>query len=287
MVGYGVYRILSRNVSLTAPRRALAAGIGGYVGLNAAALCAAIEFGVQPTLFHSANGTPLYAPFHLSHTIPAMALAHLTVAGAVEAGPDRRGHRLPAAGQPAHHADQPRRASGHRRRHGARPASWVGGGAGSALGRLVVLTPLGLHRPGGRFRGGRSRGSRPAEVPPRRRAERAAALRRVLAQRVVRRLRLHQRQAPDDRLPRLGRRRHRGHRRDHLRHLRHRRHRPCCTAIRAANPTTTWKPCTRDGDRDAPRAGCWRAKSGCARAAASASARRAASSRRPSAEPRA
>ena len=81
MVGYGVYRLLGRNVSLTSSRRALAAGIGGYVGLNAAALCAAIEFGVQPTLFHSADGTPLYAPFHLTHTIPAMALAHLTVAG--------------------------------------------------------------------------------------------------------------------------------------------------------------------------------------------------------------
>ena len=39
---------------------------------------------MQPTLFHSANGTPLYAPFHLSQTIPAMALAHLTVAGVVE-----------------------------------------------------------------------------------------------------------------------------------------------------------------------------------------------------------
>ena len=45
---------------------------------------AAVEFGVQPTLFHSANGTPLYAPFHLAQTIPAMLLAHLTVAGGVE-----------------------------------------------------------------------------------------------------------------------------------------------------------------------------------------------------------
>lgn len=83
-VGYGVYRLLARNTSLTSKRRSLAAGIGGYVGLNAAALCAAIEFGLQPTLFHSANGTPLYAPFHLSQTIPAMALAHLTIAGAAE-----------------------------------------------------------------------------------------------------------------------------------------------------------------------------------------------------------
>ena len=84
MAGYGVYWALSRNVSLTSPRRPFAAALGAYIGLNAAALCAAIEFGLQPTLFHSANGTPLYAPFHLSQTIPAMALAHLTVAGIVE-----------------------------------------------------------------------------------------------------------------------------------------------------------------------------------------------------------
>ena len=49
-----------------------------------AALAAALEFGLQPTLFHTANGTPLYAPFHLAQTIPAMLLAHLTVAGVVE-----------------------------------------------------------------------------------------------------------------------------------------------------------------------------------------------------------
>jgi len=82
--GYGVYRLVARNTSLTSRRRALAAGIGGYVGLNVAALAAAIEFGLQPVLFHSSNGTPLYAPFHLAQTIPAMALAHLTIAGAAE-----------------------------------------------------------------------------------------------------------------------------------------------------------------------------------------------------------
>ena len=84
MSGYAVYRLLSRNAPLTSRRRALAAGIGGYVGLNAAALLTAIEFGIQPGLFHAADGTPLYAPFDLAQTIPAMALAHLTVAGAVE-----------------------------------------------------------------------------------------------------------------------------------------------------------------------------------------------------------
>src|SRR6185369_13394498 len=54
MAGYAVYRLLAGRVSLTAPRRAIAAGIGGYIGLNAAALCVAVELGVQPTLFHRA-----------------------------------------------------------------------------------------------------------------------------------------------------------------------------------------------------------------------------------------
>ncbi len=83
-VGYAVYKALAGRAPLTSGRRALAAGIGGYVGINVAALATAIEFGLQPALFHSANGTPLYAPFHLSQTIPAMMLAHLTLAGLCE-----------------------------------------------------------------------------------------------------------------------------------------------------------------------------------------------------------
>ena len=83
-VGYGVYVAIARSAPLQSRRRAIAAGIGSYVGLNAAALLAALEFGLQPVLFHTADGTPLYAPFHLGQTIPAMALAHLAVAGVVE-----------------------------------------------------------------------------------------------------------------------------------------------------------------------------------------------------------
>src|SRR5690349_21372365 len=83
-VAYGVYRLLTRNAALTSGRRVWAGAVGAYVGLNASALVAAIEFGVQPDLFHKADGTPLYAPFHLAQTIPAMLLAHLVVAGVVE-----------------------------------------------------------------------------------------------------------------------------------------------------------------------------------------------------------
>ncbi len=84
-VAYGVYRLLTRNAALTSGRRVWAGAVGAYVGLNASALVAAIEFGIQPDLFHKADGTPLYSPFHLSQTIPAMMLAHLVVAGVVEA----------------------------------------------------------------------------------------------------------------------------------------------------------------------------------------------------------
>jgi len=83
-VGYGAYKLTAGRCPLTACRRAVAAGVGGYAGLIAAALFAAVEFGIQPDLFHSANGTPLYAPFHLTQTIPAMLSAHMLVAGVVE-----------------------------------------------------------------------------------------------------------------------------------------------------------------------------------------------------------
>src|SRR6476469_7879999 len=63
-VGYGVYVALAGRAPLQARRRAVAAGIGAYVGLNVAALLAAVELGIQPALFHTADGTPLYAPFH-------------------------------------------------------------------------------------------------------------------------------------------------------------------------------------------------------------------------------
>ena len=84
-VGYFlVYKPLTRYVSLTSARRAFAAALGGYVGICTAALCCGIELGLQPALFHNAHGQPLYAPYHLAQSVPAMLLAHLTLAGGVE-----------------------------------------------------------------------------------------------------------------------------------------------------------------------------------------------------------
>ena len=67
------------------PEHALvAAGAGAYAGINLAALLAAIEFGVQPLLFHDAAGQALYCPYPLSVSIPAMMVGHLTLFGFAE-----------------------------------------------------------------------------------------------------------------------------------------------------------------------------------------------------------
>jgi cobalt/nickel transport system permease protein len=81
---YVVYRILSRGAEIDSTRRMIAAGFAGYVGMNVAALCAAIEFGIRPLLFREASGVPLYAPYPLSVSIPAMMIGHLTFAGFAE-----------------------------------------------------------------------------------------------------------------------------------------------------------------------------------------------------------
>jgi cobalt/nickel transport system permease protein len=85
MVGYFVYKVISSDSEAMSPRRVLGAVLGSYIGIVVAAGVAGIELGLQPLLFHSANGTPLYAPYSLSVALPAMLTAHLIVAGPIEA----------------------------------------------------------------------------------------------------------------------------------------------------------------------------------------------------------
>ena len=85
-VGYGIYRLLMGKSGRTSKARPyIASALGSYVGLNAAALCAAVEFGIQPMLFKDAAGNALYCPYDLSVAIPAMMVPHLLVAGVIEA----------------------------------------------------------------------------------------------------------------------------------------------------------------------------------------------------------
>lgn len=81
---YYVYRLIAGNSEATSSRRWVGGLVGSYVGINLAALATAVELGIQPVLFHTANGTALYSPYPLSMAIPAMALVHLLIAGPIE-----------------------------------------------------------------------------------------------------------------------------------------------------------------------------------------------------------
>ena len=81
--GYYIYKFIKDRVSSEKGEYA-AIFIASYISLNMGALFTAIEFGIQPLLFKDALGMPLYCPYPLSVSIPAMVLSHLLVAGAVE-----------------------------------------------------------------------------------------------------------------------------------------------------------------------------------------------------------
>jgi cobalt/nickel transport system permease protein len=138
LVAYAVYRLLAGTSAIESPRRVVAAAIAGYSAINASALLAAIEFGIQPALFHDASGTPLYAPYPLHIAIPAMMIGHLTIAGIAEmivcggvvaylqrADPDLLKATAPGASTRGDRASS------------MRPL-WI------ALALLLVLTPLGI-----------------------------------------------------------------------------------------------------------------------------------------------
>lgn len=78
IVGYNLFRFLKNRIK--SPKgEYIAAFIAGYIALNAAAFCASIELGIQPLLFHTASGQPLYCPYPLSVSIPAMLSAHAII----------------------------------------------------------------------------------------------------------------------------------------------------------------------------------------------------------------
>jgi cobalt/nickel transport system permease protein len=142
-VSYAIYQAISKNQLASSKRRITGAALGGWAGLTVAAFFAGVEFGIQPLLFHTANGTPLYAPYPLSISLPAMVLAHALVASPVEG--------LVTALVVAYlqHANQP--ALEFVKKNEISPeltgfikwrAVWVG------LAAMIVLVPVGLLAPG-------------------------------------------------------------------------------------------------------------------------------------------
>ena len=85
LVGYFIYKVISSDSDAMSPRRTIGAVIGSYIGIVTAAACAGVELGLQPLLFHTSGGTPLYARYPLSVSVPSMVFAHMLVAAPVEA----------------------------------------------------------------------------------------------------------------------------------------------------------------------------------------------------------
>ncbi|MCM1115308.1 MAG: cobalt transporter CbiM [Clostridium sp.] len=82
-VGHAVYTLI-KNKSKSKAGEYVGAAVGAYVGINAAALITAVEFGIQPYLFKDASGQALYCPYGLNVSIPAMMAGHLTLFGLAE-----------------------------------------------------------------------------------------------------------------------------------------------------------------------------------------------------------
>lgn len=132
MCGYLAFRAAAGKASPGSARHTLAAGLGGYVGVNVASLLTSVALGIQPWLYHDAAGRALYFPLDLRVALPAMAIPHLTVAGLVEGIVTAMAVRyVVAAGVPLHQA-------GDQRATGRLSLLWVG------LAALVALAPLGL-----------------------------------------------------------------------------------------------------------------------------------------------
>ncbi len=83
-VSYALYQSIAGQQPIDSSRRLVGAFVGGWIGLTVAAAVAGFEFGLQPLLFHAADGTPLYAPYPLAVALPAMVIPHLLIAGPVE-----------------------------------------------------------------------------------------------------------------------------------------------------------------------------------------------------------
>ena len=137
--GWWIFRLIGAGAPAGSRRRWLAAAVGGYVGLNAAAVAAAFLIGIQPALARDAAGLPLYSPFGLGVSVPVMAAEHLLLFGFVEAAVtgfavaylDRMDARF---------AFDPARASAAGPEPRTKKLWWV-------LGALALLTPVGLFLP--------------------------------------------------------------------------------------------------------------------------------------------
>lgn len=81
--GYYIFKLIKGN-SESEKRGYIASFIGAYVGMNIGVLLTAIEFGIQPILFKNAAGLPIYSPYSLQVSVPAMLIPHILIIGVLE-----------------------------------------------------------------------------------------------------------------------------------------------------------------------------------------------------------
>lgn len=132
-VGYACYRLVAGDGTSSA-RRMAGLFVGAYVGLNVAAFVAAIEFGIQPLLFHDAAGQALYCPYPVAVSVPAMCIPHLLVAGVIEGVATVAIYEFVARVAPEYVIDS---ASSSAKKGSLMPVAIL-------VGALVAATPLGL-----------------------------------------------------------------------------------------------------------------------------------------------
>lgn len=142
-ISYAIYLAILKNVDLNSKRRIVAAAVGGWAGLTIASFFAAVEFGIQPLLWHTADGTPLYAPYPLSVSIPAMVIPHALIASVVEALVTALvvGY-LMRANKPALEIVNKSQIASETNSFAKWRTLWIG------LAALIVITPIGLLAPG-------------------------------------------------------------------------------------------------------------------------------------------
>jgi cobalt/nickel transport system permease protein len=142
-VAYAIYQAISKNTQINSSRRLVAGFLAGWVGVTIGAFVAGVEFGIQPLLFTTAEGSPLYAPYPLSIAIPAMVIPHALVASVVEGVLTAMVVAYLQRSNPAvlETAQKPALA-GEAGSLGKLRWVWVG------LAALIVASPLGLLAPG-------------------------------------------------------------------------------------------------------------------------------------------
>lgn len=143
---YGLY-VLLRKVLPAGWKERVAEFVSGYIGISLAALCVALELGVQPLLFRAADGQALYFPFSFAVTILAMLIPHLAVASIVEGLVTvvvvefvrRTAPEIIEANARAAVATSVSDGGGRQAAHaGLRRSAWI------ALAVVALLSPLGL-----------------------------------------------------------------------------------------------------------------------------------------------